>query len=188
MQRRLIIVCMTAACGRSPVTPDGYVGPPGDGPMISACPLLPANHVFNTAIDALPVDPNSDAYITTIGATRKLHLDLGTQTDQQAADFYGIPFNVVSGTSIPWPTVAFFSADPGVSWNPLPESDCADASHGVVSPCVSKSTVLPFPTGAVVEGGIERSTTQMPYGDHHLLVVDVDACRLWETFHVYSPR
>jgi hypothetical protein len=46
-------------------------------------------------IDNLPVDPNSDAYITTIGGTRKLHLDLGTQIDQQATDFYGIPWNVM---------------------------------------------------------------------------------------------
>jgi hypothetical protein len=27
----------------------------------------------------------------------------------------------------------------------------------------------------------------MPYGDHHLLILDADACRLWETYHSYSP-
>ena len=37
---------------------------------------VPSNHVFNTAIDMLPVHPSSATFMTTIG-TRNLHLDLG---------------------------------------------------------------------------------------------------------------
>jgi hypothetical protein len=183
MRRQVVLTCLLAACGeRSATTPNG------DGPMISACPILPANHVFNTPIDALPVDSHSDAYIATIGGTRRLHLDLGTQTDQQAADFYGIPFNLVRGAVMTWPTIRFFSADPGLTWDPKIESDCADGSHNVVSPCTNTAPVLPYPPNAIIEGGVNTAVDQMPYGDHHLLVVDTDACRLWEGYHVYAPQ
>src|SRR5690349_10664715 len=105
--------------------PGGPDAPVGPGPSIGGCPLLPADHLFNTPIDGLPVHPNSAAFITTIGATRRIHLDMGTQTNQSAADFYGIPFNLVDGGSFSWPTVAFASTDPDMSWNPRPEADCA---------------------------------------------------------------
>jgi hypothetical protein len=184
---------LAAACGGGSGTGDGGGGGgdggggTGDGPVIGACPILPANHVFNTPIDGLPVDPQSAAYLTTIGGATKLHLDLGTQTDQQAADFYGIPYDVVAGNSLTWSQVAYYSADPNVMWNPQAESDCADGSHAVVTPCDHGTPYLPIPTSPIVEGGISAATDQQPYGDHHLLIVDGDACRLWEAFHVYSP-
>ncbi len=199
--KRFIAVCVLVACGSSTkAKPDGQgSGGPGDadhavdgapagpGPMLAGCPVLPANHVFNTPIDTLPVDPNSDAYIATISATRKLHLDLGTEVDQQAADFYGIPFNIVHANGYTWPAVAYYSADPGLDWDPKPESDCADATHAVVTPCTSGTPMLPVPQAPIVEGGIDMSTDQLPYGDHHLIMFDADACRLWETYHAYSP-
>lgn len=58
-----------------------------NGPTLAGCPLLPANHVFNTPIDALPAHPSSAAYLTTIG-TRNLHLDLGRTVDQQSATYW----------------------------------------------------------------------------------------------------
>src|SRR5689334_18224997 len=100
----------------------------GGGAVLGGCPMFPRNHVFNTPIDDLPVDPNSAAYIATIGETRRVHLDLGTQVDSAADDFYGIPYNLVAGGSLTWPTVAYTSPDPDFSWDPLAESDCADAS------------------------------------------------------------
>jgi len=162
-------------------------GPTADGPSLGACPILPVNNIFNTPIDSLPVDPNSAAYITTINGSKKLHLDLGTQTDQQASDFYGIPYNTVNGSSLTWQKVAYLSTDPGLNYDPTSESDCADASHNEVSPCTSGTPYLPIPASPIVEGGIDTATNQQPYGDHHLLIVDVDACRLWEAYHVYSP-
>jgi hypothetical protein len=157
-------------------------------PSLGGCPVLPPNHIFNTPIDGLPVDANSAAYIATIGGTRRLHLDLGTTTDQQAADFYGIPYNLARGTTFNWPVVAYLSTDPGLDWDPTTESDCSDATFTVVSPCTAASPQLPIPALAIVEGGINMAADQMPYGDHHVLVLDTDACRLWEAYHVYSPN
>jgi hypothetical protein len=159
-------------------------------PTLGGCPLLPANHIFNTPIDTLPVDPQSAAYLATIGS-HHVHLDLGPTTDPTSPDFYGIPYNVVHGDSVGWATVAFHSADPGLAWNPRTESDCVDASsgaaHTVISPCTAAAAAnprLPVPPSPLVEGGIDPTPSQ-PYGDHHVLIVDVDHCRLWETYHTY---
>ena len=71
---------------------------------------------------------------------------------------------------------------------PKPESDCADGNHSIVSPCDSISSPhLPFPASPQVEGGISTATDHLPYGDHHLLVLDTDSCLLWEAYHVYRP-
>ena len=43
-----------------------------------ACSIYPADHVWNTPIDHLPVHPNSAALITTIGAGRTFHADFGS--------------------------------------------------------------------------------------------------------------
>jgi hypothetical protein len=161
------------------------------GPTIAGCPQLPADHLFNTAIDTLPVHPMSGAFITTIGGARRLHLDLGVQTDQQAADYYGVPYNLVHGAALAWPTIAYFSADPDLDWNTRAESDCAvGAAHTFTQPCTAGAAPnpqLPIPPGALVEGGINAAADQQPYGDHHVLLIDADACRLWEGYHVYSP-
>jgi hypothetical protein len=188
ISRTVLISILAAACGSDAkkISGDGSL-PTADGPSLSSCPILPVNHIFNTPIDNLPVDPNSDAYIATIGGTKKLHLDLGTQTDQQAADFYGIPFNTMHGKTDAWSTVAFKSTDPGLDWDPTAESDCGNAAHDVVSPCTIASPQLPIPSTPIVEGGINNAADEMPYGDHHLLVVDTDNCRLWESYHVYEP-
>jgi hypothetical protein len=36
----------------------------------------------------------------------------------------------------------------------------------------------------LVEGGVDTNPSQ-PYGDHHILMLDSDACRLWELYHAY---
>src|ERR1700733_8811800 len=200
MDRKSVsIVLLLAACGGGKGSGDsgdddgstdaatGDGAPLGTGPQLAGCPVLPSNHVFNTPIASLPVDPNSDAYIATIGGTDKLHLDLGTDTDQTAADFYGIPYNVVHGNSLTWPTAAYYSSDPSLDWDPTQESDCGNTSHAVVTPCTAAPPILPIPASPIVEGGIDTATNEMPYGDHHLLLLDADACRLWELYHVYSP-
>jgi hypothetical protein len=182
---RSVWVCVLVACGGGSHAPtDAPTDTSTDAPMQRVCPILPANHIFNTRIDGLPADPGSANYIATIGDALHLHLDLGTQTDQQAADFYGIPSNVVKGSSFPWPAVAYTSTDPSLSWNPLAQSDCGDAGGAVQSPCPASPAYLPIPTSPIVEGGIQ--TDQSVYGDHHMLLLDSDSCRLWETFHSYQ--
>ncbi len=181
MRGIVVGVLALGACGSNRQTT-----PTGDGPGLGACPVFPANMAWNMPIDSLPVDPMSSAYITTIGGTVKLHLDLGTDTNQQAADYYGIPSNTISGNSTAWTGFAYFSADANVGTAP-DESDCADQSHAMQSPCTTTKPFMPIPSVPLVEAGIDMATDQQPYGDHHLLVVDVDACRLWESYHAYSP-
>jgi hypothetical protein len=74
--------------------------------MLGGCQVLPANHIFNTRIDTLPVHPQSAAYLATISSTpRKLHLDLGQSEDMTSGQYWGIPYNLVAGRSVAWQPV-----------------------------------------------------------------------------------
>ncbi len=79
---------------------------------ISGCPMFPADNVWNTPIDSLPVDSNSAAYINSIGGSTTLHADFGGDLDGTGP--FGIPYTVTSGT--PPVTIAFRyddESDPG---------------------------------------------------------------------------
>lgn len=70
-------------------------------PVIGDCQILPADHIFNTRIDDLPVLPDSSTYLQTINSgVRSLHLDLGVSEDMQSSEYYGIPYNVVAGNTL----------------------------------------------------------------------------------------
>ena len=70
-------------------------------PAIGACPVLPANNIWNTPIDHLPAAPNSATYINTIGATAPVHADFGSGLYQGGP--IGIPFITVPGTQTRYP-------------------------------------------------------------------------------------
>jgi hypothetical protein len=53
------------------------------------CPILPAEDPLNQEIADAPVNPNSAAYIASIGLSAHLHPDFGTNPS------YGIPYTVV---------------------------------------------------------------------------------------------
>lgn len=59
------------------------------------CSILPSNNIWNTPIDKLPVDKNSDIYIQTIGPTKNLHPDFGSGLWNNAP--IGIPYTIVDG-------------------------------------------------------------------------------------------
>lgn len=59
------------------------------------CKLFPSNNIWNTPIDKMPVDKNSDIYIQTIGPTKNLHPDFGSGLWNNAP--IGIPFTTVKG-------------------------------------------------------------------------------------------
>jgi hypothetical protein len=150
-------------------------------PKVGACQILPSDHIFNSRIDALPVHPDSAAYLQTISSgTRNLHLDLGTSENMASADYYGIPYNAASGSAITWQPLFY-----GGGWPD--ESDCAKADHSIASPCVNTGSqaLMPMPANPKVEGGIEPNPAIE--GDHHILSIDLDRCVLWEAYHSY-PR
>ena len=49
-------------------------------PTIGNCGVLPADNIWNTPVDQLPIAPNSSTYINTIGLTLGLHADFGSGT------------------------------------------------------------------------------------------------------------
>jgi hypothetical protein len=53
------------------------------------CPILPAEDPLNQEIANAPVNPNSAAYVASIGLSAHLHPDFGTEPS------YGIPYTVV---------------------------------------------------------------------------------------------
>jgi hypothetical protein len=59
------------------------------------CNFFPADNIWNTPIDELPVDANSDTYVQTIGLTKNLHPDFGAGLWNGAP--IGIPYVVVPG-------------------------------------------------------------------------------------------
>ncbi|MBX7101495.1 MAG: hypothetical protein K1X89_27520 [Myxococcaceae bacterium] len=158
-------------------------------PTIAGCPIFPANHIFNTPIDTLPVHPSSSAFVSKLGAAT-IHLDLGQTENQSSANYFGIPYNVVNGTTLTWSTVAYTSSDASLDWMPRDEADCAVGSaHTLVSPCLASaapSPQFPIPPNPLVEGGLLPDVVSSPGGDHHLLMLDSSSCRLWELYHVYS--
>ena len=163
---------------------------PATGRVLGGCQILPANHIFNTPIDNLPVHASSAAFMTTIG-NRNIHLDLGTSVDMASAEYYGIPYNPGDKPPLVWTAVRYSSTDPDMGWDPYSESDCVDQSsgsaHTIISPCSASKAPkpwLPMPAAPLVEGGIVTDPTQ-PYGDHHMLVIDPSVCRLWELYHCY---
>lgn len=95
------------ACGGSSAGPAGTPTPgpssgPG-GPLLDGCPLLPADSVWNTPVDRLPIDPRSDDYVASIGRTATLHPDFGSGTFDGGP--IGIPFVVVAGSQARVPIV-----------------------------------------------------------------------------------
>jgi hypothetical protein len=157
--------------------------------VIAGCQILPANHIFNTPIDSLPVHPNSAAFLNTLQSTH-LHLDLGQTVNQQSPTYYGIPYNVVNGTTLTWANIAFTSTDTSLNWMPRPEADCAiGTGHTLVRPCIASTAPtpqLPIPSGVLVEGGVFPDNAASGYGDHHILMLDSSTCHLWEAYHAYT--
>jgi hypothetical protein len=112
MGRRVTAVTPT---GSAPPTYLPLVTKPGTPPpQIAGCNIFPADNIWNTPIDTLPIHPNSDTFINTIGADTGLHMDFGSGLWDGGP--IGIPFVVVPGSQ-PEVTVEFVwwpeQSDPG---------------------------------------------------------------------------
>jgi hypothetical protein len=167
--------------------------------VLGDCTMFPAEAVFNTRIDdpvAFPVHASNASWIASIGGATTFHADwwLGDDPAQLGA-YYGIPWNVVDGSAATtaWPAVQYDFTPSGrgteVGWPH--ESDCAVATADGFSlqrGCAAVPTAqrrFPFPLAGVKnEGGACNDPATC--GDHHVLVVEQGACRLWEGYHAYQ--
>ncbi len=92
--------------------------------VIGGCPVFPANNIWNTPIDDLPIHVHSDQWVNTIGRNTGFHMDFGSGMWDGGP--IGIPFNIVGG-SVPKVPVSFYypdESDPGpypIPSNPLIE-------------------------------------------------------------------
>ena len=172
---------------------------PGAIATIGNCEVFPPTAIFNTRIDdpvRFPAHASSGAWISSIGSDRRFHADWGTNDNPaQPATYYGIPINTVDGTAATtdWPLVSFDFATSGVSteqgWPD--ESDCAVASGGGFAlrrdcsavPSAQRRFPFPLPANLKNEGG--QCNDPNSCGDHHVLVVEQGACRLWEGYYSY---
>src|SRR5438105_2007534 len=77
-------------------------------PRLAGCAVFPADNVWNTPIDKLPLDANSARYIAAIGSTAPAHPDFGSGLWDGGP--IGIPFIDVPGTQ-PKITVTFDYSD-----------------------------------------------------------------------------
>ena len=107
----LVVASLALACG----TGSGSLtsSRPGGDPDLGVNADLhgrrpfPDDNPWNTPVDGMPVDPNSDALIASIGLTSGLHPDFGAN---YSGGPFGIPYVVVSGGT-PGVQVAFNYAD-----------------------------------------------------------------------------
>src|SRR6266404_953903 len=88
-------------------------------PTIGGCTVLPANNIWNTPVDQLPVSPNSSTYVNRIGAGSPLHPDFGSGTYNGGP--IGIPFITVPGTQAKYSATFLYAdeSDPGPYEIPL---------------------------------------------------------------------
>jgi len=114
-----VLSCALATTALSAAPPKVGVKIKPSATTIDGCPVFPADNVWNTPIDTLPLDPQSSAYVNSLGAADSLHPDFGAG-DYYGGKPFGIPYITVPGTQ---PLVPIFFAyydesDPG-PW-PIP--------------------------------------------------------------------
>jgi hypothetical protein len=91
----------------------GSAAPARSSPAIGSCPIFPADNVWNTRIDRLPVHPLSDAWIASIGRSTGLHPDFGSGLWEGSV--VGVPYTTAPGSQ-PEVSISFDyedESDPG---------------------------------------------------------------------------
>jgi hypothetical protein len=136
----------------------------GDNASLNGFVPFPVTSAWNTDISQAPLDPNNTAITSTVDFTGShLHHDWSSVIGGN----YGIPYVVVDSSTTPlFPinVVAYAS-----------ESDVAQA---------------PFPITAPIEGSPADCTSGPGdyISDQHVLVLDRNACMLYETFNTERCR
>jgi hypothetical protein len=78
-------------------------------PAIGNCTVLPADDIWNTRIDQLPVHPSSSTWVNTIGASSPLHPDFGSGLWDGGP--IGIPYVTVPGTQTKYPATFTYQSE-----------------------------------------------------------------------------
>jgi len=128
----------------------------GSGADLLGFRPFPVDNAWNRDVSGDPVDPNSAAIIAFIGAGTGLHPDFGAGL--YAGSPIGIPYTVVASGVQPKVVVTIAATGYADESDPGP---------------------MPIPATAPVEGG-SGST-----GDRHVLVLDRDACLLYELYRAF---
>lgn len=131
--------------------------------------LFPSDNWWNQSVAGAPVDANSNAYISFIGATKGLHPDFGGNANSSGSEIYGIPYIAVCGTqALQQITYVDYGdeSDLGAPGRPgFPIPDAAKTQNGWI------------------EGGAPGSVS--PSGDRHMLIVDRDNMFLYELYRAH---
>jgi hypothetical protein len=170
-------------------------------PMLADCEMFPPSAIFNTRIDDVsrfPAHPESAKWVNMVGGSVPFRTDWGLNDNPAlASTYWGIPINVVDGTpaTTTWPNVMFDFASSGQSMEsgwPY-KSDCAVAdAHGgfsIKQDCTSvpaSANRFPFPLPSKVLNENGHCGGPNSCGDHHVLVVEAGACRLWESYYAHQ--
>ena len=133
----------------------GIAGATSSSPELAGCPVFPASNPWNQKVDTLPVAAGSAQLIASMGTTSGVHADFGSGLYNGSR--IGIPYVVVHAKRTPKSRVSFQYAD---------ESDKGP---------------YPIPAGVPIEG----APGHLDEGDRHALIVDRDACRLYELFDAH---
>ena len=144
--------------------------PARGGALPPPLPLFPLDNWWNADISHAPIDPNSAAFITYLGASRGMHPDFGGDSGDPSAPTYGMPYITVSASQ-PLVPVAFDYDD---------ESDYA---------APGRTPGYPIPNEAKsqqrwIEGGLAGGDSDAD-GDRHMLIVDRDLRILYELYALH---
>lgn len=120
-----VIAALSCSAASSTPTP-----PAAPSTEVGGCPVYPADNYWNTPIDTLPVDHESDAWLSHMSPGSFLHPDFGKSYGEQPVS-YGIPITYVDN-SHPLVQVTFrygHESDPG----PYPLGDDTKIEGGAHS-------------------------------------------------------
>jgi hypothetical protein len=93
--RSAAVAALVAGAAVAGCVPPGGGLPNGTPNGAVACSMLPADNIWNTRVDTLPLAPSSAAYVATIGAGATMHADFGSGLWNGGP--IGIPYVVVNG-------------------------------------------------------------------------------------------
>ena len=123
-------------------------------PSFGGCPVFPREIAWNQPVANLPVLPGSGRMIGRIGANDPLHPDWGSQLWN--GGLVGVPFNVIGGST----SAVATSLRARMSFD---------------DPAGSDQVPYPIPSRPLIEAAVRNP-------DRHMIVVDRQACRLYEFY------